>query len=241
MILATRPTLLHLLIKFSETNAIDTPVKDAGLDSVSQPVTTLGEACIHAARHSHSLILKKWINGSLPVFGYFHAHYLFSSALILAMSSFVPIGSPSDLGAFEAALEVLGSMSANGNLAAAEFFQNLEQVRDCLDCYRGRTGGGIGNLAASAAIGPDNNNITTSSSTMIPGPTIPPPAENEMSLSASNPPPMRDAAEGFTTAMAFLEPTMQDFLAQSDLDLGLLHPVDAFMNESESLYTCHGL
>jgi hypothetical protein len=41
--------------------------------------------------------------------------------------------------------------------------------------------------------------------------------------------------------MAFLEPTMQDFLAQSDIDLGLLHPVDAFFNEAENLYTCHEL
>lgn len=39
------------------------------------------------------------------------------------------------------------------------------------------------------------------------------------------------SAENFTTAMAFLEPTMQDFLAQSDFDVGLVphYPVDALM------------
>lgn len=34
---------------------------------------------------------------------------------------------------------------------------------------------------------------------------------------------------------------MQDFLAQSDFDLGLLHSVDTFMNDTESMYTSHGL
>jgi hypothetical protein len=53
--------------------------------------------------------------------------------------------------------------------------------------------------------------------------------------------PARDTVSGYTTEMAFLEPTMQDFLAQSDIDLGLLHPVDAFFNEAENLYTCHEL
>lgn len=160
------------------------------------------------------------------------------------MSSFVPIGNPADIGAFEAALEVLGSMSGNGNLAAAEFFLNLEQVSVCLDVYRARTGNGNGN--ATAAIPPGSNNLNTSSSSsaMIPGPMLATPAESDMGLNPANPPgtfPMRDTAEGFTTAMAFLEPTMQDFLAQSDLDLGLLHPVDTFMSESGSLYTGHGL
>lgn len=121
VILTTRPTLLHLLIKLSE-NEPPSP------SPIPQPVLTLSEACIHAARHSHSLILTKYFNGTLPVFGYFHAHYLFSSALALAMSSFVPIGNPSDMGGFETALEVLRSMSENGNLAAADFWQNLEQA-----------------------------------------------------------------------------------------------------------------
>lgn len=213
----------------SENNGIG--IRDASLDTISQPVLTLGEASIHAARHSHSLILKRWINGSLPVFGYFHAHYLFSSALILAMSSFVPIGNPSDLGSFEAALEILQSMSENGNLAASEFFQNLQQVKFCLDSYRGRRSGN-----AAAAIGLGNIPTSAIAPSVIPAESdLNPTANPAVSLG------MQDTAQGFTTAMAFLEPTMQDFLAQSDFDLGLLHPVDAFMNESESLYTGHGL
>lgn len=128
-------------------------------------------------------------------------------------------------------------MSENGNLAASEFFQNLEQVKICLDSYRERSG----RAGDSVTTAVNSGNIPASSSGL--GPTLMPTAESELNPTA-NPAAslgMRDTTEGFTTAMAFLEPTMQDFLAQSDFDLGLLHPVDTFMNESESLYMGHGL
>ncbi|KAJ5762163.1 uncharacterized protein N7511_005545 [Penicillium nucicola] len=123
--------------------------------SVSQPVLTLSEACIHAARHSHSMILTRWINGTMPTFGYFHAHYLFSSALILAMSSFVPIGTPADMTCFDSALDLLRSMTENGNLAAAEFYHNLEQVK----CWRPCTGISWANVSVSISIENWDNTI----------------------------------------------------------------------------------
>ncbi|KAA8649908.1 transcription factor domain-containing protein [Aspergillus tanneri] len=229
VILATRPILLHLLIKLSESNRTS---------DISQPVLTLGEACIHAARHSYSIILTKWINASLPVFGYFHAHYLFSLALVLAMASFLPIGSPSDLGAFETSVEVLRYMSENGNLAAAEFYMNLEQVKECLDRYRGMT---TTNPHTSTS-NPTHARIPSvestpipavSTGTAVPNPSILTPEDEPYPLSMGT---GTAAVPGFTTAITFLEPTMQDFLAQSDFDLGLLHPVDTFLNE-DSFYT----
>ncbi|KAL3467400.1 fungal-specific transcription factor domain-containing protein [Aspergillus heterothallicus] len=264
VILTTRPTLLHLLkLKDSRDDTGSIP-----RETISQPVLTLGEACIHAARHSHSLILTKWINGSLPVFGYFHAHYLFSSCLVLAMSSFVPIGSPADLGAFETGLEVLSSMSKNGNLAASEFYHNLKQVKVCLDRYRVErhpdTFRRRPEPATTAGV-----NITYTSAPSIPSTTTAAPADISTASILSpvqdfinstyrythpgsnpdhiqgeqqgqeDPLATRDLNGGFTTAMAFMEPTMQDFLAQSDLDLGLLNPVDAFMNNAENLYSGH--
>lgn len=51
-----------------------------------QTLKTLSDACIHAARHNHSLIVGEWTNGSLPIIGYFYAHYIFSAALITARS-----------------------------------------------------------------------------------------------------------------------------------------------------------
>ncbi|KAJ5884594.1 Major facilitator superfamily domain general substrate transporter [Penicillium tannophilum] len=269
VILTTRPTLLHLLITLHKGGSTS-----AGREAVSQPVLTLSEACIHAARHSHSMILTRWINGTMPTFGYFHAHYLFSSALILAMSSFVPIGNPNDMSGFDSALDLLRSMTENGNLAAAEFYHNLEQVKACLDTYRGNVSGelrrneeGLEGNANSSTYGiaapvsapdPSSNMVPISSmlaasSTTLPSAlstaSAPPmmPTENDMLAGQSSHGtdiyalPARDAVNGYTTEMAFLEPTMQDFLAQSDIDLGLLHPVDTFLNEAENLYTCHEL
>ncbi|KAL4917521.1 fungal-specific transcription factor domain-containing protein [Aspergillus aurantiobrunneus] len=287
VILTTRPTLLHLL-KLNETNhprngsnsetsAAKEKEKEKEKENISQPLLTLGEACIHAARHSHSLILTKWINGSLPVFGYFHAHYLFSSSLVLAMSSFVPIGSPADLGSFETGLEVLSSMSDNGNLAASEFYHNLDQVRQCLDRYRAERRDHAARRrvpAPSARV--DANPLPFGTSALLSPSTTstrPIPGQGQ-GASVSTPmhdligsypsysgysgripgqghdhgqgqrqeqedPLPQNLAGGFTTAMAFMEPTMQDFLAQSDLDLGLLHPVETFMNDAENLYSRH--
>ncbi|KAL4754489.1 hypothetical protein BDW72DRAFT_200723 [Aspergillus terricola var. indicus] len=282
VILTTRPTLLHLL-KLTETGSTTT-----AKETISQPLQTLGEACIHAARHSHSLILTKWINGSLPVFGYFHAHYLFSSSLVLAMSAFVPLplGSPADLNAFETGLEVLAGMSENGNLAASEFYHNLVRVKGCLDAWRVKKGlvdgsesashnggrqsqnqGPFGAATGSSAplspsnslVGPTGQGQNTMPATLsgpIPGllptynntGTIPPsPNPNPTSSSpcalhghdSSQSSTQGRAAGGFTTAMAFMEPTMQDFLAQTDLDLGLLNPVETFMDHVEGLYSGH--
>lgn len=47
---------------------------------------------------------------------------------------------------------------------------------------------------------------------------------------------LRNSACGITTEMAFLEPTMQDFLAQSDFDLGLLNSVDMPSNDARASY-----
>ncbi|KAJ5101571.1 Major facilitator superfamily domain general substrate transporter [Penicillium alfredii] len=284
VILTTRPTLLHLLMTLAQSSS--TASTSAGRDAVSQPVLTLSEACIHAARHSHSMILTRWINGSMPTFGYFHAHYLFSSALILAMSSFVPIGNPADMTSFDSALDLLRAMTENGNLAAAEFYHNLAQVKICLDAYRESRRPRRADAAASSdpiintttATHPSSSTVTAPGFSGLPS-TLPTasaaaaaasssvaiaaagegashtsnpaamltPSENDL---LSGPPvhgpdpynlPIRDTVSGYTTEMAFLEPTMQDFLAQSDIDLGLLHPVDTFLSEAENLYTCHEL
>ncbi|KAJ6113853.1 transcriptional regulator family: Fungal Specific TF [Penicillium sp. IBT 18751x] len=241
VILTTRPTLLHLLITLRKDPKNITISKD----SVSKPVLTLSEACIHAARHSHSMILTRWINGTMPTFGYFHAHYLFSSALILAMSSFVPIGNASDMSGFDSALDLLRSMTENGNLAAAEFYHNLEQVKVCLDAYRD-----VRSKGSEVSIQPVNAVPVPVSGSGL-GSTLPvqgmlPVMPESHDVMGGGGQGMEYAVQketmvGYTTEMAFLEPTMQDFLAQSDIDLGLLHPVDTFLNEAENLYTCHEL
>ncbi|KAJ6181365.1 hypothetical protein N7485_000007 [Penicillium canescens] len=128
IILATRPILLYALIQSRNSSPADTN----STQSKDQIIRTLGDACVHAARHTHSMIMEEWINGSLPIFGCFYADYLFSCALIMVVSSQLH-DNRSDFALFEMASEILHAMSGHGNLAATEFYDNLEGVRQFLD------------------------------------------------------------------------------------------------------------
>lgn len=198
-------------------------------DGVSQAALTLAEACIHAAKHSHSLIIHQWTSGNLPIFGYFHAQYLFSAAMVMLISSLIsPENATSDMEAFQTGAQVLRCMSGDGNFAASEFSKNIEGIKSSLDVYRSRQNPtshdegelrrtGIATESAPLSLTTGNGDITTAFGS---------------GMNAS----MRNAPGGFTTEMAFLEPTMQTFLAQSDFDLGLLNPADMSGDTSNALY-----
>ncbi|KAL1865775.1 Tudor domain-containing protein 1 [Paecilomyces lecythidis] len=233
VMLATRPVLLHALIELQDIR--DPAAGWKNRDNVPQAVVTLSEACIQAGRHSHSLIVNEWINGSLPMFGYFYSQYLFSSALVLIISSLLPFGNLSDLGLFETAIEILRSMSTHGNLAAAEFYANLDRIKQCLGekCTR------------------STSDVHSSTEQQIPRHTIsdvgaiqfgPDIAGGNALSTTDHPFPSTAMASGFTTEMAFQEPTMQEFLALSDIDLGPLDPTgipvgDADATNAYSLWT----
>jgi proline utilization trans-activator len=100
------------------------------------PVTsTLADACLHTARHSNELLTQLWIEGALSTFGYFDAHYLFSSAVILAISSISDADSK-DKDRLDSAAQLLRSMADSGNLSATEFCGHLDQVRSAIDGSR---------------------------------------------------------------------------------------------------------
>jgi hypothetical protein len=182
---------------------------------VSQTALTLAEACIHAARYSNKLLTQAWIDGSLTTFGYFDAQYLFSSAIILAISS-LSIGNDNDRDSFESAAQVLQCMSADGNLSAGEFCEHLEEVQSSINAYRQRS---MAN--SSTAMPPFGTLVTT---------TV---MENASAEANTG---FRNVTDGLTTEMAFLEPPMQDFLAQADVDPAFFDPVES-MNHTTSLYT----
>ncbi|CZT50365.1 uncharacterized protein RSE6_11337 [Rhynchosporium secalis] len=195
-------------------------------DGVSQAALTLAEACIHASKHTHSLIIHQWTGGALPIFGYFSVQYLFSSAMVLLMSSLIsPDTATADMEAFEIASQILRCMAGDGNLTAAEFSKNLEEVKLSLEVYR-------------ASRNPDSNSGNPSRVRL---------ADSAVPLAAANADvsttfasgmntSLRNAPGGFTTEMAFLEPTMQSFLAQSDFNLGLLNPPELSGDASSALY-----
>ncbi|RAQ42066.1 fungal specific transcription factor [Aspergillus flavus] len=211
VILATRPILLHALFqqRAHRENHEDTP----------QPVITLSEACIHAARHSHTLITEEWVNGSLPMYGYFYAQYLFSSAIILVMSGLLPsIGTTADLEFLETAIEILRRMKYHGNLAAAEFYENLKRVKQCLP-----TGSG------SISIPHDGRGYTPEKSRLSVGG-----AANVDQILDPNSIATVPVA-GLTTEMAFLEPTMQDFLGRTNNEMDLINPGVFSIDESTGI------
>lgn len=125
VILTTRPVLLFVFKHYV-----------AGGDARSAaPLPTsiaLSEACIYAARASHRLLRQLWIDGAIATFGYFDAHYIFSSTLILAVSH-VLHPNTTDLHSIDLALQLLQSMADDGNLPACELHGRLVSFKHELD------------------------------------------------------------------------------------------------------------
>lgn len=223
--LATRPILLFTLIQSRKDPEEDS---NQSTKQKEQTLKTLGDACLHAARHTHSLIVEEWANGSLPIYGYFYAHYLFSGALIMVISSQINSDNHSDFALFETAYEILRMMRDHGNLAATEFYDNLESVRECLDEAQGFTT----RHASSSSHLPRHGN--SDSLSLLPGPAHGP---SETSLGVN--PALPDAPEpgSLTDEMIFLDQSMEDFLAQPDVDFGPLDPSGVPVNVADAVYS----
>jgi hypothetical protein len=223
--LATRPILLFTLIQSRKD-----PEEDSNQSAKlkEQTLKTLGDACLHAARHTHSLIVEEWANGSLPIYGYFYAHYLFSCALIMVISSQINTDHHSDFALFETAYEILRMMRDHGNLAATEFYDNLESVRECLDEVQGPTT----RYSSSSSHLPRHGNSDPLS-------LLPDPAHGPREASLGGNPALPDATEpgDLTDEMIFLDQSMEDFLAQPDVDFGPLDPSGVPVNVADAVYS----
>ncbi|RDW58361.1 hypothetical protein BP5796_12291 [Coleophoma crateriformis] len=148
VILATRPVLLHVFMRSRGTvSPAPTPASEA------TPITsTLAEACLHAARHSSELLTQLWTEGTLSTFGYFDAQYLFSSAVILAISG-ASDPENKDNERLESLAQLLQSMANGGNLSAMEFRGHLDLVRSAvLEFLEANNRTTTNNLSAPAPI-----------------------------------------------------------------------------------------
>ncbi|KAF7197925.1 putative transcriptional regulatory protein C3C7.04 [Pseudocercospora fuligena] len=132
IIQTTRPILLHI---FKTQLHPSTSAKSPGFS----PVTlALAEACTNAARTTNQLLSKLFVEGNLAMFGYFDAHYLFSSTLILIISAVMePSTGSSD--AVQMAFNLLKTMSSNGNITAKSYLSKLEHIRSTLSSTRAET------------------------------------------------------------------------------------------------------
>ncbi|KAJ5273807.1 hypothetical protein N7478_008932 [Penicillium angulare] len=222
IMLATRPILLYRLMQSREPGNEDD--KDTA-DASSQALKTLSDACIHAARHTHSLIVDEWINGTLPIFGYFYAHYLFSSALIMVISSQLHSENYNDFTLFETAFEILRAMSNHGNLAASEFYDNLECVQKCLNQKHGSSNRHL--LSNHVDYRQSDPHLTEyARGTSVEGASGHHPALPEPT-----------APGNLTDEMDFLGASMEEFLAHPDVDFGPLDPSGEPINVADAMYS----
>ncbi|KAJ5109657.1 hypothetical protein N7532_002302 [Penicillium argentinense] len=214
IMLATRPILLYTLIQSRNQE-----IPDGGSANPNeQTLKTLGDACIHAARHTHSLIVEEWTNGSLPIYGYFYAHYLFSCALIMVISSQIYAENQTDFALFETGYEILRAMRDHGNLAATEFYDNLECVRQSLDSPNRPS---IPNTSLTDPVPAD-------APSFLPGPRL---SEAGLDL------PETAASGTLADEMVFLDQSMEDFLAQPDVDFGPLDPSGVPVGVADAVYS----
>ncbi|KAL1648132.1 hypothetical protein SLS58_002459 [Diplodia intermedia] len=137
IILTTRPILLYVF-KYHVR-----PAGAAASPNTARPLSpmtaALSEACIHAARSSNKLLAQLWIDGAIATFGYFDAHYIFSSSIVLLMSNIL---NPSefDKDSIDLAWSLLQSMADDGNLPATEYCERLALLQKDLDDMCGNGG-----------------------------------------------------------------------------------------------------
>jgi hypothetical protein len=180
---------LHVFEKSRSTSAAEKIYESADLDII---IPTLAEACIQAARHSNELLMQVWIEGTLTTFGYFDARYLFSSTIILAISSVID-NKGNDRERLDSAAQLLQYMAKSGNLSAVEFCGHVDKVKQAIDNCLPVTSDCPSAYATSLTV-PASHNATESMHSLV----------NEL-----------------TAEMVLGQTPMQDFLTQSDISFDL--------------------
>lgn len=127
IILTTRPILLHI---FKIRNPFAANLTATGNDppQISDTTRSLADSCVAAARTSNTILSQLFIENALATCGYFDAHHLFASTLVLIISA-ISSPNPSDSDAVQTAFQLLMVMRDNGNAAAGEYFSRLAQIQ----------------------------------------------------------------------------------------------------------------
>lgn len=131
IILTTRPILLHIFKirnPFASQSHVATTSGGNDPSQISDTTRSLADSCVAAARTSNSILSQLFVENALATCGYFDAHHLFASTLVLIISA---ISSPnsSDSDAVQTAFQLLMVMRDNGNAAAGEYFSRLLQIQ----------------------------------------------------------------------------------------------------------------
>lgn len=215
VVLATRPVLLHVLHLVAKA-------EDSAVISITPVLTTLGEACIRAARHTLELCVEEWTGGCSSVFGYAFAQYVFTSGLVLIVSSLVPFGKKSDLSFVETSMEMLRSLCMNGNLVAIDLFEHLQLVQQDLKGWRSASNPVL--ARSSGCMQPTIPSALNDGSDSVSGNQTDVTSQStSLSSTKCDNNTIVESEPHMTTEMALQQPFMQDFLAYSDDYLTLLN------------------
>jgi proline utilization trans-activator len=126
LIISTRPILLHVVRTRLTQSQFGLQVPDAA--------QALADTCVRCARHSCSLLIESWTNGSFMIFDYLDTQYMFSSATVLALSVIRDKStSTSDRDQLECIGHFLSQLKDSGNYAAAEFHQHISAITSLVD------------------------------------------------------------------------------------------------------------
>jgi proline utilization trans-activator len=155
---------------------------------LSEGAQKIAQTCVQCARHSFRLLSEAWVQGKFAVFDYFYTQYLFSAATILALSAlFDGKICRIDLDDFDTASDILSQLSLNGNFGAREFCLHISAIKLSME--------------ASSLIAREDLYSTPVGQNMTE-------ATQQFVLPYTSP--------MMTAGMALAEPTLQEFLAQSD-------------------------
>ncbi|RMJ18420.1 hypothetical protein BHE90_001286 [Fusarium euwallaceae] len=207
MIMTSRPLLLHVIQHQKERNQSsghDTPTR------VPENIQAIVTSCIRCARHSHMILAESWIDGSFKSFDYFYTRYLFSTALVLGVSSL--LGGPEnerDLEDFKLCDQLLNKLKGSGSLPAMEFYQHLEALKASLATF-----------ASTTLNSDDDTTLGTPQAATAPAAPAEPAHSHIMC-------PM-------TADMALSEPCLEAFLLQSEPGLDPADLLD--LSQLEGLY-----
>lgn len=145
-ILALRPVLLHVFRKSVASWPHPPPTSD-----VPASAMTLSNSCVKHARKSLNLLMVAWVEGTYATFDFVYTQYMFSSMLVMAISSVLNLTNDegddggdgdgdgdgdSDSDIFETASQYLTQLSDAGNYAAQEFAQHIKAIREAVALLR---------------------------------------------------------------------------------------------------------
>jgi proline utilization trans-activator len=131
VILTTRPVLFYIFrsrfIQYTDE-----------ISEVSQPVSpmtsALAEACIQAARISNRILSQLWVDGCLAIYGFYDAVSIFSSTLVLMISSTMKKPENDvDADGIDTAWSLMRSMKDEGNVPINDYFDQLVHLKQDLE------------------------------------------------------------------------------------------------------------